>query len=339
MKRFEYPGITILIVTLNNERSIETCIRAILSQEYPKKNIEYLNVDGGSTDRTVAILTRYGFKSMRSPILYNAEAQRGVGLKRAKHNLIVSLDADNYLPHKKWLRQMVEPFMDDSRIIHAHTLHYTYRRTDTLFNRYCALFGVADPIVFYVGRPDRLPQYVKSWTSGKILRESDSYRIVEFTKDTLPTVGCNGVVYRRDLLLKYAHSDPVHFFHIDVFADLLAKGYNRYAIVNNDVIHDTAVSLAALMKKRTAFLSNYYLKPSIARRYLIYDPTKQADRFKLMLFVFYTVTWIKPLFDGIVGFIAIPDIAWLLNPIVCWVYLYAYGIASIKRVLFLKNYE
>lgn len=339
MKRTEYPAVTILVVTLNNERTIDTCLKAIQNQEYPKKQIEYLNIDGGSTDGTVAILTRYGFKSMRSPILHNAEAQRGVGLKRAKHNLIVSLDADNYLPHKKWLRQMVEPFMEDSKIIHAHTLHYTYRPTDTLFNRYCALFGVADPIVFYVGRPDRLPQYVKSWISGNILKKSESYSIVEFNKDTLPTVGCNGVVYRRDLLLKHAKSDPAHFLHIDVFADLLDKGYNRYAIVNNNVIHDTAVSLSALMKKRIAFLTSYYLKQSVSRRYLIYDPSKPIDRFKLMLFVFYTITWIKPLFDGIVGFMVIPDIAWFLNPIVCWMYLYAYGIASIKRKFFSKNYE
>lgn len=327
------PSVTIIIITLNNERSIETCVKAILAQDYPKKNIEYLNVDGGSDDSTGAILKKYGFKIIKSTILHNAEAQRGIGLKAAKHNLIVSLDADNYLPNKDWLRQMVRPFIDDPEVVHANTLHYHYRKDDTIFNRYCALFGLADPIVYYVGRPDRVPLYMHNWTLGRIINETDDYYTVEFTKETLPTVGCNGVVYRRDVLLKYAQSDPEHFLHIDVFADLVAKGHNRFAIVKNDVIHDTAVSLSALLKKRIAFLSSYYLKSTVKRRYLIYDPGKLSDRFKLALFLLYTVTLIRPAADGIRGFIKIPDPAWFLHPIVCLMYLYAYGMASIKRVI------
>ncbi|MCL4417125.1 MAG: glycosyltransferase, partial [Actinobacteria bacterium] len=138
------------IVTLNNERSIEKCLKHIISQDYPKELIEYLNVDGGSTDLTKQIFKKYGFRTIESPVKRNAEAQRAIGIKQAKNNLIVSIDADNYLPNNKWLLQMVKPFMDDPSIVHANTLHYMYKKTDSIYNRYCALFGVVDPIVYYL---------------------------------------------------------------------------------------------------------------------------------------------------------------------------------------------
>src|SRR5471030_2363098 len=98
MKQLKLPAITIMIVTLNNERTLEECLKRVVTQDYPKESIEYLGIDGGSTDGTKSLFAHYGFRVIDSPIKKDAEAQRGVGLKQAKHNLIVSLDADNFLP-------------------------------------------------------------------------------------------------------------------------------------------------------------------------------------------------------------------------------------------------
>lgn len=325
------PNITIVIVTLNNERTIETCVRYIQSQSYPKHLIEYLNVDGGSSDKTIAILKKYGFTIVKSSIKRNAEAQRAIGIKEAKNNIIVSIDADNYLLDIDWILDMVQPFIDDPTIVHANTLHYAYKKETTIFNRYCALFGVLDPIVYYVGRPDRLPQNKNTWTLGKNIKEKEGYFVVEHTNDTLPTAGCNGVVYKRDILLKYAKSDPSHFLHIDVFSDLIENGYNRFAVVKNDIFHDTAVDIVSLLRKRIAFLSSYFLQGKIQRRYLIYNPRKVTDTIKLLLFVLYTLTWIKPVYDSIRGYRRVQDVAWFIHPLICWVYLYSYGVATLKR--------
>lgn len=242
------------------------------------------------------------------------------------------LYADNNLSDKNWLKKKVQPFLDDPKVVHAGTLHYKYLE-DSLFNRYCSLFGVLDPIVYYIGRPDRLPQNIRSWKLGRIIKETRDYWLVKFTKDTLPTVGCNRVVYRKDLLLKHAKSTPSDFLHIDIFADLVANGFNRFAVVKTDVIHDTAVNLTMLMKKRINFLYSYYLQSKIKRRYLIYNPGKMIDNIKLLLFVIYTVTFIKPFIDSLKGFRKIRDIAWFLHPFICWIYLVSYSTALIKKSL------
>ncbi|OGK30467.1 hypothetical protein A3F29_00490 [Candidatus Roizmanbacteria bacterium RIFCSPHIGHO2_12_FULL_33_9] len=327
----DLPKISIVIVTYNNERTISKCVQYIESQNYPKDRIEYLNIDGGSTDSTEKILRNHSFRIVKSPIPHNAEAQRAIGVKEAKNNLIVSIDADNYLPSSLWLRQMVQPFVDNKEVIYAGTLYYAYSKDDSILNRYCALFGGLDPVVFYIGKPDRLSYLYKEWTKD-IIKETSGYYLVKFTSETLPTVGCNGVVYKRDVLLGYAKINPNEFFHIDVFADLIKKGFITFAIIKNDVYHDTAISLFVLMKKRIHFLTTYFLNSgSVKRRYLIYNPKFLENRIRLGLFILYTVTLIKPFIDSIRGYIKIRDSAWFLHPLICWIFLSTYSIAFLKK--------
>jgi glycosyltransferase involved in cell wall biosynthesis len=51
------PKISIITVVFNSEKLIETTIESVLSQTYP--NIEYVIIDGNSTDGTVSIIKKY----------------------------------------------------------------------------------------------------------------------------------------------------------------------------------------------------------------------------------------------------------------------------------------
>jgi glycosyltransferase involved in cell wall biosynthesis len=69
----ELPFVTLVMPSFDEEQYIEACLRSLLSQDYPADHMEILVADGGSRDRTRAIVGRIAAEDARVRLLDNSE--------------------------------------------------------------------------------------------------------------------------------------------------------------------------------------------------------------------------------------------------------------------------
>ncbi len=332
MDNLNLPSLSIITVTYNCENNLELCLSKIKCQNYPSEKVELVVIDGGSTDTTQQIARHYGARLIiKEEYKNNQEARRSVGLWNAKNEILVYIDSDNFLPENDWLMKMIQPFIDDESIIGTQPLRYAYCRDDPILNRYFSLFGVNDPVAYYLNKSDRLSWAEDKWNlSGKVVNESKNYYKIAFDPNNLPTIGCNGFLIKRDVLSKI-DNDPESFFHIDVNLDLINMGYNNYGIVKNDIIHFTGGTILGTFRKRVNYMEMHHQRLGLKRRYRVYDSSKLKDNINIIKYVLFSITLIKPLYDSSRGYLKIKDIAWFLHPIMCIGYLIAYFYSIVFR--------
>jgi len=337
MKPNDLPTVTIIIITYNSERTLKKVLDSIRIQEYPKTKIEILVVDGNSSDNTLPILKqdKMNIKIVQSLYPRDPEACRGVGLAHAKGEIIAFIDSDNFMPHKLWLKKMIIPFVNHPEIVGSATLRFAYIKSDNLLNRYFALLGSADPVGLYLGKADKISYATNKWNLyGKKIFQAKDYFLVEYDYNHFPTLGSNGFCARKKFL-KLAKSDPEHYFHIDVPFDLSLLGYNKYAIVKDTIIHDTAVSPSILsyVLKRANYMKLHYQKRASDRRYKVFDPEKTQDLIRIIFFIFYAVTFVQPILLAIKGYRKKSDLAWFVHPLFCFSIVIAYAFAIFPKMV------
>ncbi len=87
--------VSIIIPTLNEEKNIAACIKAIKSQTFPQERMEIIVVDGNSSDKTVEIAKQFTDK------IYTSEPgftiQKNLGVRKSNGKYFYYLDADMML--------------------------------------------------------------------------------------------------------------------------------------------------------------------------------------------------------------------------------------------------
>lgn len=106
---------SIIIVTHNHGKYINSCIESILKQNFPH---EIIVVDNRSNDDTVQLIKEKfpEIKIIENPENKGYGAGNNLGVKRAKGEYIVVLNPDTIV-EKDWLKELVEPFKNGGRLI------------------------------------------------------------------------------------------------------------------------------------------------------------------------------------------------------------------------------
>jgi glycosyltransferase involved in cell wall biosynthesis len=321
------PGISVLIPTLNAERYLDGCLRSVRDQDYPRELIEIVVADAGSSDRTLELLKRHEVDRVVPNPGITGEAARAILNRLASNELILSIDSDNYLVGKDWLRRMTQPLIDDQSVFASEPMRWDYRREDPPMNRYFALTGINDPVSLFIGNYGRYSYLTGKWTELPHKEEQhDGYLVAELERGHVPTMGANGFLVRTEVVRQADASD--FYFDIDVVNELVAKGHTRIAKVDVALGHVFARDLKSFRRKTRRRIEDFlYWREH--RRY----PWLSSGRWAIARFVLYSVLIVPLLWQALRGWQRKHDPAWFYHLPVCWLTLWLYGWAVIRSTV------
>ena len=320
--------LSIVIPTLNSEKTLGACLRAIRSQSLPKTDYEIVIADAGSSDRTLEIAKEHDVGTIAENPLKTGEAGKAAGIKAAKGDIIALIDSDNILPDPDWLKRMLAAFSDPETVA-AEPLEYTWRKNDPALTRYFALLGMNDPICLFTGNYDRMCAVTGKWTELPVRQKDmgDCLKL-ELTADALPTIGANGFVFRRSLLdgVKW---EP-YLFDIDIlYGRILKTGSVSVAKVKTGIVHLYCARLGDFARKQRRRIRDFlYFAQEKERTY----PWNAQRKTGIAMFCLATATVLPLAWQMLKGFVRRPDSAWLYHIPVCWITLWVYGIGTLSKI-------
>lgn len=260
----------------SEDPKLKELLRSIELQDFPKDELEVLVITDGTS-----------------------ESAKAIGIRRAKGEVIGILASDNELVEKDYLDRHYRMAVVEGA---AQSCYYHYDRNDNILNRYFSLFGMNDPLAFYMRKCDRVPRI--DWPD-------------RFDKPDNSTIGDNGYFVQKYLI---ENTDLDNYYHIDNAIETGVVPFTLYS----SIWHKTGGNIFSFFAKRYRYGLQHAFNPN--RRWHLVDFSKRKDILRFLWFIFCSVTLIEPFMLSLRGYSKIKDVAWFIHPIACLMTLATYGL-------------
>jgi cellulose synthase/poly-beta-1,6-N-acetylglucosamine synthase-like glycosyltransferase len=104
MAKADYPKVSIIVASYNNQDTIKECLESVLAQNYPADCFEVIVMDGKSKDDTVKIAQQFPIKVVS--IRLNCPAAYNYVMKIAAYPILGYVDSDAKV-EADWLKKLV----------------------------------------------------------------------------------------------------------------------------------------------------------------------------------------------------------------------------------------
>ena len=237
--------VSIITVVYNGAEFIRDCIESVLNQTY--SDIEYIIVDGKSTDGTVEIVQSYGtnvarFVSEPDKGLYDA-MNKGISL--ATGTVIGLLNADDFYRHTRVIANMVA----------------TFERTGS-----DAVYG--DMLYVERNNPEKLKRYWRSgwYSDNAFLWGWMPGHLSFFAKRTLyQTLGAFRLDMKSaadyELLLRFIHKNKAKLAYMDEVTIVMRAGGISNSSLKNRLRANREDQLAWQLNGLKPYFFTFWLKP------------------------------------------------------------------------------
>lgn len=130
--------VSVITVTYNNANTLAHTMQSVLTQTYA--NIEYIVIDGGSTDNTLQVIEQYK-PSFGERLIYVSEPDNGIydamnkGIKLSSGEVIGLLNSDDFFTSNRIIETVVSGFDNDIEAIYGD-IHFVHPNNLNKTTRY-----------------------------------------------------------------------------------------------------------------------------------------------------------------------------------------------------------
>jgi glycosyltransferase involved in cell wall biosynthesis len=326
--------VSVVMPTLNAERTIERALMSIRSQTIPQECVEILVIDGGSTDRTREIAAHYG-----AVIIENLdvipERAKSIGLQLAKGDYLIKMDADEYFVSADQIMLRLNMFQanPDIKCILTDRL-LTPRKSDVA----CAYLNDAgDPFSYFVYqlKGSVLKTFQKNELSA---RDGDRKFVLRFGKDELLPIGDGGasMVDMRYIRATFAEHIEQTAFASTICNDIIEKTKLVGCMEGDDIIHDSSARFFGYLRKLKFRVINNIHNVQSSGFSARADFNRTLNKRKY-LYPIYCLTLVWPIFDAIYLSITRRNATYLLHIIYVYYVMVQVCLQTLLKLLNLKK--
>ncbi|MDN3584394.1 glycosyltransferase family 2 protein [Mucilaginibacter flavus] len=242
--------ISLITVCYNAGTTIERCIASVLAQSF--KEVEYIIIDGKSTDNTVQTIQI--FKNFIHRFI--SEPDQGIydgmnkGINLASGDIIGMLNADDFFAHNEVLSRVAEAFEDQNLQLLYGDLDFV-NSSGTVFRKWRS--GKYKPNVFNFGW---MPPHPTFYCRRELFKAHGVYRL-----DL-------GTSADYELMLRFIHTNKINSFYLkSVMVNMEAGGASnrnlrsRILALQNDwkamKSNGIAFPILAVLLKRVRKIGQY----------------------------------------------------------------------------------
>lgn len=231
--------ISVIIITLNEEKYIEGCLRSLAKQTLPRSKYEIIVVDGGSRDNTVKIAKKYADKIVYQNRKGAANA-RNWGYLCARYPLVAYIDAD-VVVEKGWIKKAAEK-LESPDIVCA--FGRTYPRENYLGSRiYFSLANFYAKFCDYFKSPNVMGPHMvfKKWALKKCGGFNERIPSLEDYEIAFRLIKCGKLVYCPKLIAYASSRRFKKFGYFSTFFGFLYDGLRIFLGFKPKQKHDYGV--------------------------------------------------------------------------------------------------
>ncbi len=118
--------ITVILPVHNSEKYLRECIESLLNQTL--HDLEFICIDGGSTDASVSILENYALMDNRFRLLFDRNTSYGhkinLGIEQAKGKYIAILETDDFIENNTY--EMLYTVAEEYEVDYISSNYYSF---------------------------------------------------------------------------------------------------------------------------------------------------------------------------------------------------------------------